>query len=174
MCVLAEGHLALLPPEPIGIFLTLLGCTGEWRPAAEVYQLPPEGPPSPATSPHPSHWSCCLAGRWPCGHQCWPILLGRKGLPAYPPASAFFSWILLNFSSCAACIRNTIVLCFSVAGRRPQKNKCPVRCRSGFPQPRLSLSLRMAQHTAKGRAHDSEQMLTPTQSAGFTGCLLSV
>lgn len=109
-------------------------------------------PPPPP--PHPSHWSCCLAGRWPCGHQRLLMLLGRKGLPAYPPASAFFSWILLNFSSCAACIRNTIVLCFSVAGRRPQKNKCPVRCRSGFPQPRLSLSLRMAQHTAKRYAHD--------------------
>lgn len=85
-----------------------LPCWGAWesrrleqRPAGFLLQDP--------LHPHrpPSHWSCRLAGRWPSGHSCSPIPLGRKGSPAHPPASAFFAWIWSNFSSCAASAQGT-------------------------------------------------------------------
>lgn len=139
---------------------------GAWKPRRAGFLLR-----DPLCSHMPPQLDAAPRWHWPSGHQHSLIPLGRKGSPADPPASAFFAWILSNFSSCAACTRNTIVLGFSVVGRRPQKNKCPVRGRGSFLWLRgcpcacgwhsARHTAHGTQHTAERRARDCEQTLTP-------------
>lgn len=128
-----------------------------------MHRLPTWDPSAPTCPLFP--WSCRLTGQQPPQSSALPDTAGEeKGLPADPPASAFLAWILLNFSSCAACTRTPLFSASAWWGGVPRKTnaQCTAAAASCGREAVHVPADGTARSTLPRRAHNCEPVMTPT------------